>query len=90
MSIVGRPIWRRDSVVPVKLDLLTPGIEVGPVTGQRNFTVGVNKLRAVAEAFEASDYDIGEPLTEFAPVPGMGAMFVVDPDGNLTELSGAL
>lgn len=27
-----RRIGRRDSVVPVKLDLLPPGIEVGPVT----------------------------------------------------------
>lgn len=138
-------------MVPVKLDLLTPGIEVGIVTtnleamvafyegflelepqgeidfadgsqrryslgssvlklvtyntepaapaapgggraqaGLRYFTVGVNNLRAVAEAFEASDYDIAEPLTEFAPVPGMGWMFVVDPDGNWIELFGAL
>lgn len=137
--------------MPVKLDLLTPGIEVGIVTtnleamvafyegflglelqgeiefdggaqrryslggsvlklvtyateprtpvapgggraqaGLRYFTVGVNNLRAIAEAFEASDYDVAEPLTEFAPVPGMGWMFVVDPDGNWIELFGAL
>lgn len=138
-------------MVSVKLDLLTPGIEVGLVTtnpdamtafyqdflelepqgviefeggsqrryalggsvlklvtytvapeapavpgggraqaGLRYFTIGVNKLRAVAEAFEASDYEVVEPLTEFAPVPGMGWMFVADPDGNWIELFGAL
>ena len=146
-----QPIRRRDSVVPVKLDLITPGIEVGLVTtnleamvdfyegflelepqgeiqfdggaqrryslgssvlklvtyttdpaapaapgggraqaGLRYFTIGVNRLRAVAEAFEASDYGIAEALTEFAPVPGMGWMFVTDPDGNWIELFGAL
>lgn len=58
--------------------------------GLRYFTIGVNKLRAVSEAFEASDYDVVEPLTEFAPVPGMGWMFVADPDGNWIELFGAL
>lgn len=31
-----------------------------------------------------------EPLTEFAPVPGMGAMFLADPDGNWIELFGEL
>jgi len=58
--------------------------------GLRYFTVGVNGLRAVAEAFEASAYDVVEPLTEFAPVPGMGFMFVADPDGNHIELFGTL
>jgi len=138
-------------VVAVKLDLLTPGIEVGLVTtdleamvafyedflelepqgdtefdggsqrryslgasvlklvtyrpppqapvaagggraqaGLRYFTIGVNGLRAVADAFEASAYDVAEPLTEFAPVPGMGWMFVADPDGNWIELFGTL
>jgi catechol 2,3-dioxygenase-like lactoylglutathione lyase family enzyme len=138
-------------VVPVKLDLLMPGIEIGLVTtnldamvsfyegflelemqgeidfpggaqrryslggsvlklvtyttpppvaaapgggraqaGLRYFTIGVNKLRAVSEAFESSDYQIVEPLTEFAPVPGMGWMFVTDPDGNWIELFGTL
>lgn len=51
-------------VVAVKLDLLSPGIEVGLVTY--------------------------EPLSEFAPVPGMGWMFVADPDGNHIELFGTL
>jgi len=58
--------------------------------GLRYFTVGVTGLRAVAEAFEASPYQVVEPLTEFAPVPGMGWMFVADPDGNHIELFGAL
>jgi catechol 2,3-dioxygenase-like lactoylglutathione lyase family enzyme len=149
--MLRRPIRSHASVVPVKLDLLTPGIEVGIVTtnldamvafyegflelepqgeiefaggsqrryslggsvlklvtytaatpapavpgggraqaGLRYFTIGVNKLSAVAKAFEDSDYDVAEPLTEFAPVPGMGWMFVVDPDGNWIELFGAL
>lgn len=138
-------------MVPVNLDLLSPGIEVGLVTtnldamvafyegflelqpqgeiefpggsqrryslgtsvlklvtytpppsapvapgggraqaGLRYFTVGVSNLRAVAEAFAASDYEVVEPLTEFAPVPGMGWMFVADPDGNWIELFGTL
>ncbi|MCT7661423.1 VOC family protein [Mycobacterium deserti] len=58
--------------------------------GLRYFTIGVNGLRAVADAFGASDYDVVEPLTEFAPVPGMGWMFVADPDGNWIELFGTL
>ncbi|RAV18442.1 VOC family protein [Mycolicibacterium sp. GF69] len=68
---------------------VTPG--GGPAqAGIRYFTVGVNNLAAVAEAFAASDYDVVEPLTEFAPVPGMGWMFVADPDGNWIELFGML
>lgn len=58
--------------------------------GIRYFTVGVKNLRGVAEAFAASEYDVVEPLTEFAPVPGMGWMFVADPDGNWIELFGTL
>lgn len=58
--------------------------------GLRYFTIGVNGLRAVAAAFEASEYEVVEPLTEFAPVPGMGWMFVADPDGNWIELFGVL
>jgi catechol 2,3-dioxygenase-like lactoylglutathione lyase family enzyme len=58
--------------------------------GLRYFTIGVNGLRAVAEAFEAADYEIVEKVTEFAPVPGMGWMFVADPDGNWIELFGTL
>ncbi|MCV7282068.1 VOC family protein [Mycolicibacterium flavescens] len=58
--------------------------------GIRYFTIGVNGLRGVAEAFAASPYQVVEPLTEFAPVPGMGWMFVADPDGNWIELFGTL
>ena len=58
--------------------------------GLRYFTIGVNGLRAVVAAFEASEYEVVEPLTEFAPVPGMGWMFVADPDGNWIELFGVL
>lgn len=58
--------------------------------GLRYFTVGVTNLRGVAEAFAASEYHVVEPLTEFAPVPGMGWMFVADPDGNWIELFGTL
>ena len=58
--------------------------------GTRYFTIGVNNLRALADDFEASEYDVVEPVTEFAPVPGMGWMFVADPDGNWIELFGTL
>ncbi len=58
--------------------------------GLRYLTVGVSGLRAVAAAFEASPYEIVEPLTEYAPVPGTGWMFVADPDGNWIELFGVL
>jgi catechol 2,3-dioxygenase-like lactoylglutathione lyase family enzyme len=61
--------------------------------GVRYFTIGVQNLRAVAEAFgesEYSEYEVVEPVTEFAPVPGMGWMFVADPDGNWIELFGTL
>ncbi len=58
--------------------------------GVRYFTLGVNNLRSVAEAFAESDYEIVEPLSEFEPVPGMGWMFVTDPDGNWIELFGTL
>ncbi|MEW5809325.1 MAG: VOC family protein [Actinomycetota bacterium] len=58
--------------------------------GLRYFTIGVTGLRTVAAAFEASPYEIVEPPTEFAPVPGMGFMFVADPDGNHIELFGTL
>jgi catechol 2,3-dioxygenase-like lactoylglutathione lyase family enzyme len=58
--------------------------------GVRYFTIGVNNLRAVAEAFDGSGYEVVEQVTEFAPVPGMGWMFVADPDGNWIELFGTL
>jgi catechol 2,3-dioxygenase-like lactoylglutathione lyase family enzyme len=58
--------------------------------GVRYFTVGVKNLRELSEAIAASEYEGVEPLTEFAPVPGMGWMFLADPDGNWIELFGAL
>ncbi|HYZ66531.1 MAG TPA: VOC family protein [Mycobacterium sp.] len=58
--------------------------------GVRYFTIGVKNLRAVAEAFGETEYEVVEPVTEFAPVPGMGWMFVADPDGNWIELFGTL
>ncbi len=58
--------------------------------GIRYFTIGVKNLRAIADAFAASDYEVVEPLTEFEPVPGMGWMFVADPDGNWIELFGTM
>lgn len=58
--------------------------------GLRYFTIGVNGLRAVAEAFASSEYEVVEPLTEFAPVPGMGFLFVADPDGNHIEMFGTI
>jgi catechol 2,3-dioxygenase-like lactoylglutathione lyase family enzyme len=58
--------------------------------GLRYFTIGINGLRAASEAFEAAGHEVVEPPTEFAPVPGMGWMFVADPDGNSIELFGTL
>ena len=58
--------------------------------GIRYFTIGVKNLRALADGFAASEYEVVESLTEFAPVPGMGWMFVADPDGNWIELFGTL
>lgn len=58
--------------------------------GPRYFTIGVNHLREVADTFAASEYDVVEPLSEFAPVPGTGWMFVADPDGDWIELFGTL
>lgn len=58
--------------------------------GLRYFTIGVQNLRDVAAKVEAAGYRIDEPPTEFEPVPGMGWMFVADPDGNSIELFGTL
>lgn len=58
--------------------------------GVRYFTIGVQNLTAVAGVIAASPYEVVEELTEFAPVPGMGWMFVADPDGNWVELFGTL
>jgi catechol 2,3-dioxygenase-like lactoylglutathione lyase family enzyme len=58
--------------------------------GLRYFTIGVRNLREVAAKVEEAGYEIVEPPTEFAPVPGMGWMFIADPDGNSIELFGML
>ena len=58
--------------------------------GLRYFTIGVKNLRDVAAKIEAAGYEITEPATEFEPVPGMGFMFLADPDGNSIELFGTL
>jgi len=58
--------------------------------GLRYFTVGIQNLRDAAARIAAAGYEIVEPPTEFAPVPGMGWMFIADPDGNSIELFGTL
>jgi catechol 2,3-dioxygenase-like lactoylglutathione lyase family enzyme len=58
--------------------------------GIRYFTLGVKDLTALAARIEASPYELVEPLTEFTPVPGMGWLFVADPDGNWIEFFGTL
>ena len=72
-----------------------PGLPPAPGGGRaqaglRYFTIGVQNLRAVAADVEAAGYAVVEPPTEFAPVPGMGWMFIADPDGNSIELFGTL
>lgn len=81
----------------LKLVTYTPAPAAPPVpgggraqAGLRYFTVGVKNLRAVAEAVAAAGYEVAEPVTEFAPVPGMGFLFLADPDGNWLELFGTL
>jgi hypothetical protein len=44
----------------------------------------------LSRTFAESPYDVVEPLGEFEPVPGMGWMFVGDPDGNGIEFLGTL
>ncbi|BBZ02296.1 hypothetical protein MCHIJ_17330 [Mycolicibacterium chitae] len=58
--------------------------------GIRYFTIGVKNLREVAAKVAESPYELVEPLTEFAPAPGMGWLFVADPDGNHLEFFGTL
>jgi len=58
--------------------------------GLRYLTIGVTNLRDAAARIEAAGYQVVEPPTEFAPVPGMGWMFIADPDGNSIELFGTL
>ena len=63
----------------------------GPAqAGIRYFTLVVANATEVARQVEAAGYMFAQPLAEFAPVPGMGWMFVADPDGNWVELVGPL
>ncbi|MCV7225584.1 VOC family protein [Mycolicibacterium komossense] len=58
--------------------------------GIRYLTFGVKNLSGLAEKIAESEYEFAEPLTEFEPVPGMGWLFVTDPDGNWIEFFGTL
>ena len=58
--------------------------------GLRYFTIGVRNLRDLAAKAEAAGYEITEQPTEFEAVPGMGWMFIADPDGNSIEFFGTL
>ena len=63
----------------------------GPAqAGIRYLTLVVQNLTEVAAAAQTAGHTIAQPLAEFAPVPGMGWMFVADPDGNWVELVGPL
>jgi len=63
----------------------------GPAqAGIRYLTLVVQNLTEVAAAAQAAGHTIAQPLAEFAPVPGMGWMFIADPDGNWVELVGPL
>jgi predicted enzyme related to lactoylglutathione lyase len=90
---------RRYALGSAVLKLVTydtaPGLAPTPGGGRaqaglRYFTIGVQHLREVAADVEAAGYAVVEPPTEFAPVPGMGWMFIADPDGNSIELFGTL
>ena len=50
----------------------------------------MSNVTTAAEQVKAAGYEIAQELAEFAPVPGMGWMFVADPDGNWVELVGPL
>jgi catechol 2,3-dioxygenase-like lactoylglutathione lyase family enzyme len=58
--------------------------------GIRYFSFAVQNLTALAERAAQSPYQVVEPLTEFEPVPGMGFLFLADPDGNWIEFFGTL
>jgi len=63
----------------------------GPAqAGIRYITLVVANVSETARQVEAAGHEIAQPLEEFAPVPGMGWMFVADPDGNWVELVGPL
>ena len=58
--------------------------------GIKYFSFAVKNLTALADRVAASPYQLVEPLTEFEPVPGMGFLFIADPDGNWIEFFGTL
>ncbi|AQA05539.1 extradiol dioxygenase [Mycobacterium sp. MS1601] len=58
--------------------------------GIKYFSFAVKNLTALAERAAQSPYEVVEPLTEFEPVPGMGFLFIADPDGNWIEFFGTL
>ena len=58
--------------------------------GIRYLTLVVASLTATEQLLAEAGCDIVEPRTEFAAVPGMGWLFVADPDGNWVELVGPL
>jgi predicted enzyme related to lactoylglutathione lyase len=63
----------------------------GPAqAGIRYLTLVVTNVTVTARQVEDSGHTVAQPLAEFAPVPGMGWMFVADPDGNWVELVGPL
>jgi catechol 2,3-dioxygenase-like lactoylglutathione lyase family enzyme len=63
----------------------------GPAAaGIRYFTLVVTNVTRAAAQVRDAGYAIAQELAEFAPVPGMGWMFVADPDGNWVELVGPL
>lgn len=63
----------------------------GPAqAGIRYFTLVVKNVTEAARQVDGAGYQIVQPLEEFAPVPGMGWLFVADPDGNWVELVGPL
>jgi predicted enzyme related to lactoylglutathione lyase len=83
------------SVIKLVTYTTPPPLPAGPGGGRaqaglRYFTIGIQNLRDAAARIEAAGYEIVEPPTEFAPVPGMGWMFIADPDGNSIELFGTL
>ncbi len=63
----------------------------GPAqAGIRYITIMVPSVTKAAQQVADAGYQIPQALAEFAPVPGMGWMFVADPDGNWIELVGPL
>ena len=63
----------------------------GPAqAGIRYITAMVKSVTAAQQQIADAGYEIAQPAAEFAPVPGMGWMFVADPDGNWIELVGPL